>query len=68
MAKEKTISFEDKLTRLNAIVEKVENSTLPLEESIKLFEEGNALIKDLEKTLADAEKKIGEYKKVDFDK
>jgi exodeoxyribonuclease VII small subunit len=68
MVKEKTLSFEDKLTRLNEIVEKVENSTLPLEESIKLFEEGNALIKDLQKTLDEAEKKIGEYKKVDSDK
>jgi exodeoxyribonuclease VII small subunit len=68
MAKEKTVSFEDKLTRLNEIVEKVENSTLPLEESIKLFEEGNALIKDLQKTLDEAEKKIGDYKKVDSGK
>jgi exodeoxyribonuclease VII small subunit len=63
MAKEKGVSFEDKLTRLDEIVEKVENSTLPLEESIRLFEEGNALIKDLQKTLDDAEKKIGEYRK-----
>jgi exodeoxyribonuclease VII small subunit len=68
MVKEKAISFEDKLTRLNAIVEKVENSVLPLEESIRLFEEGNALIKELQKTLDDAEKKIGEYKKVDSGK
>lgn len=55
--KEKT--FEEKLTRLNEIVEKVENETLPIEESLKLYEEGNALIKELEATLKEAEKKIG---------
>jgi exodeoxyribonuclease VII small subunit len=57
-------SFEEKLARLNEIVEKVENETLPLETSIALYEEGNALIKDLESTLKDAEKKMGKYTKV----
>jgi exodeoxyribonuclease VII small subunit len=63
MTKEKE-SFENKLNRLDEIVSKVENETLPLEESIKLFEEGNALIKELKGTLDEAEKKIGSYKKV----
>jgi exodeoxyribonuclease VII small subunit len=57
-------SFEEKLARLNAIVEKVENETLPIEESLKLYEEGNALIKELEATLKDAEKKIGQINEV----
>ena len=57
-------SFEEKLARLNAIVEKVENETLPIEESLKLYEEGNALIKELEATLKDAQKKIGQLKEV----
>jgi exodeoxyribonuclease VII small subunit len=57
-------SFEEKLARLNVIVEKVENETLPLETSIALYEEGNALIKELEATLKDAEKKMGKYTKV----
>jgi exodeoxyribonuclease VII small subunit len=43
---------------------KVENETLPIEESLKLYEEGNALIKELEATLKDAEKKIGQLKEV----
>jgi exodeoxyribonuclease VII small subunit len=60
--KEKT--FEEKLTRLNEIVEKVENETLPIEESLKLYEEGNALIKELEATLKDAEKKIGQLNEI----
>ncbi len=53
---EKTI--EEKLTRLNEIVEKVENTTLSLEDAMKLYEEGNALIKDLQKSLDEAETKI----------
>ncbi|MFA6619955.1 MAG: exodeoxyribonuclease VII small subunit [Bacilli bacterium] len=57
-------SFEEKLTRLNEIVEKVENETLPIEESLKLYEEGNALIKELETTLKDAEKKIGQLNEI----
>lgn len=65
---EKKASFEDKLARLNEIVGKVENETLPLEESIKLYEEGNALIKELKGTLDEAEKKIGSYKKVTSEK
>jgi exodeoxyribonuclease VII small subunit len=60
--KEKT--FEEKLSRLNEIVDKVENETLPIEESMKLYEEGNALIKELELTLKEAEKKIGTLNEV----
>jgi exodeoxyribonuclease VII small subunit len=64
MSEKKELSFEEKLARLNEIVEKVENETLPLEESLKLYEEGNALIKELEATLKDAQKKIGKYSEV----
>jgi exodeoxyribonuclease VII small subunit len=64
MADKKEMSFEEKLARLNQIVEKVENETLPIEESLKLYEEGNALIKELEATLKDAQKKIGQLKEV----
>ncbi|MCR4562207.1 MAG: exodeoxyribonuclease VII small subunit [Bacilli bacterium] len=62
---EKKLTFEEKLNRLAEIVEKVENETLPLEESIKLYEEGNALIKELNLTLKEAEDKIGQYKKIE---
>lgn len=54
------MSFEEKMNRLDEIVEKVENSTLPLEESLKLYQEGTALIKELQTALDDAEKKIKE--------
>ncbi|MBR6226097.1 MAG: exodeoxyribonuclease VII small subunit [Bacilli bacterium] len=55
---EKKQAFEEKLTRLNEIVEKVENTTLSLEDAMKLYEEGNSLIKDLQKSLDEAETKI----------
>ena len=58
MEKKTEKTFEEKLTRLNEIVEKVENKTLSLEDAMKLYEEGNALIKDLQKSLGEAETKI----------
>ena len=60
---EKKQTFEEKLTRLNEIVEKVENTTLSLEDAMKLYEEGNSLIKDLQKSLDEAETKIQVIKK-----
>ncbi len=55
---EKGKTFKDKMDRLNEIVDKVENSVLSLEESLKLYEEGMNLIKDLTSTLDEAEKKV----------
>lgn len=58
-------TFESKLARLNEIVSQIEKETLPLDASIKLYEEGLKLIKELEATLLEAEKKVGEYKEVE---
>ena len=58
MEKKTEKTFEEKLNRLNEIVEKVENTMLSLEDAMKLYEEGNALIKDLQKSLDEAETKI----------
>ena len=55
---EKKIDFEKSLKRLDEIVSKIENETLPLEECLKLYEEGKELISDLEGALKEAEKKI----------
>ena len=62
MAEEK-IEFEKSLKRLEEIVAKVEGETLPLEESLKLYEEGKKLIAVLEKTLKEAERKVEELQK-----
>ena len=62
---EEKLDFETKLKRLEEIVGRMENETLPLEESISLFEEGQKLIKVLANELEEAEKKIGQYQIVE---
>ena len=65
MSETKKTDFESQLKRLEEIVGKMENETLPLEESISLFEEGQKLIKILAKELEEAEEKIGKYQVVE---
>ena len=45
------LTFEQKLARLNEIVNQIDNNKLGLEESLKVYEEGMTLIKELEGTL-----------------
>ncbi len=58
MAKKKEPAFEEKLEKLEGIVEKVEKGELGLEDTIRQFEEGMKLIKDCRKTLDEAELRI----------
>lgn len=58
---EKELSFEEKINRLDQIVEEIENSTLSLEKSMELYHEGINLVKELQSTLDEAEKKISEH-------
>lgn len=67
MSEKKEMSFEDKMKRLEKVVEKVEGGSLPLGETLKLFEEGKALIADLSSTLKEAEKKVGKFTEVEKD-
>lgn len=55
-SKKKT--FEENLQDLEAIVTKLENGDVPLEEAISEFQKGMVLSKDLQKTLEDAEKTL----------
>ena len=55
---EEKMKVEDKLKRLDEIVETMSNKSLSLDDSIALYEEGNKIIKDLEKALKEAENKI----------
>lgn len=50
--------FEESLSRLETIVEKLEDEGLSLDESLKVFEEGVRLVKFCSKKLNEAEKKI----------
>jgi exodeoxyribonuclease VII small subunit len=51
-------SFEESLKRLEKIVEQMERGDLPLEDSIKLFEEGMSLSAECKEYLERAEGKI----------
>ena len=51
-------SFEDSLRKLEEIVAQMERGDLPLEESVKLFEEGTRLSAECRKQLDEAEGKI----------
>jgi exodeoxyribonuclease VII small subunit len=52
------IKFEDALARLEQIVDQLEAGELPLETSLKVFEEGVALARRCAKYLEEAEKRI----------
>jgi exodeoxyribonuclease VII small subunit len=52
------IKFEDALARLEQIVDTLEGGSLPLEESLKAFEEGVAMARRCAKYLEEAEKRI----------
>jgi exodeoxyribonuclease VII small subunit len=51
-------SFEDSLKKLETIVEQLEKGDLPLEDSLKLFEEGVGLSASCKQELDAAEGKI----------
>jgi exodeoxyribonuclease VII small subunit len=51
-------NFEDKLSSLEAVVERLERGDLSLEDSVKLFEEGVQLSNACKKELEAAEGKI----------
>jgi exodeoxyribonuclease VII small subunit len=55
MAKER---FEDALSKLEKIVSKLEDGEIPLEESLKLFEEGIRLSRLCNQKLEEAEKRV----------
>jgi exodeoxyribonuclease VII small subunit len=52
------LKFETALSRLEDLVQKLEQGDLSLEESLKAFEEGVRLSKNCAKTLNDAERRV----------
>jgi exodeoxyribonuclease VII small subunit len=50
--------LEESLARLEEIVESLESGEIPLEESLALFEEGVSIIKRVNRTLDEAEKRV----------
>ena len=55
---EQSQSFEQSMARLEQIVRAMERGDVPLEESLKLFEEGTKLMKQCSGLLDKAEQKV----------
>ena len=53
-----TVKFEEALARLEAIVAELERGDLPLEDSMRIFEEGIKLSRTCLKMLEEAERKV----------
>ncbi|MDD1699957.1 MAG: exodeoxyribonuclease VII small subunit [Methanoregula sp.] len=51
-------TYETKIEQLKQIIEKIEDGTTSLDESMKLYEQGAVLIKQCEMLLTEAEIKI----------
>ena len=74
-AKTDAVSFEASMTRIEEIVRLLENDKAPLEETLRLYEEGVALVRQCSLELDAAEQKVqilqrsaeGEIQAVDFD-
>ena len=56
--KKSEMSFEEMTARIGEIVQLLENTATPLDESLSLFEEGVTLIKKANETLDEAQKKV----------
>lgn len=61
------LNYEKAVARLEEITDKLENGNLPLEEMIKLYEEGTALAAKCAKVLDAAQLKITELGKANKD-
>ena len=55
---EKSKNFEASMERLETIVRQLEQGNAPLEEALKLFQEGTALVQSCAKQLDSAEQEI----------
>ena len=58
MAKEKELSFEEKLKKLEDIVKKLETGDIPLDDAIDKFNDAMNLVKVCDERLKNAEKSI----------
>jgi exodeoxyribonuclease VII small subunit len=52
------VDFEQSLTQLEDLVEKLENSEFTLEQSLQAFEQGVNLTRQCQKALSEAEQKV----------
>lgn len=52
------INFKEELEKLEKIVNKIESGDLSLDESLKEYEKGTKLIKELEQAIKEAQDKV----------
>ena len=55
---EEKLDFEKEMKRLDEIVNKISSQNVSLDESLTLYQEGQAIIKKLEKGLEEAQNKV----------
>ena len=58
MSEEKQVNFEEELNRLKQIVNDIQQKDIPIDESLKLYEEGQKIIALLNEELKKAENKV----------
>jgi len=58
MSKKKSFNFEETIANLTKIVEEMESGELPLEASLKNFEQGIGLIRQAQKAISDSEQSV----------
>ena len=58
MAAKKKLTFEQQLAEVESIISQMESGAMPLEESMKHYEEGMKALSALEKELATAAQKL----------
>ena len=63
----KKLSFDEAMKRLEEIVSHLEKGDIPLEESIRLFEEGSGLLALCSSQLEEAEQKVSLLRRGDDD-
>ena len=52
------MSYEEDIQRMEEITSRLQDSSVPLDESIKLFEEGVLIARRVEKELTEIERKV----------
>ena len=57
-AEKREESFEQKLESVQKLIGQIESGTLPLEESVKRYEEGMSLLKKLDEELQDYSRRL----------
>ena len=58
MEEQREITFEQAISRLEEIVQALDGGELPLNESLRLFEEGVKLARECSKQLAEAQSQL----------